>query len=58
MWKKFQYLLFLFHRKSGGGGKGGKETIGMEWITLPLFTCSKSTMETLEKGVRYVQSQQ
>ena len=25
--------------------------------TQPTFTCSKSTIETLEKGVRYVQSQ-
>ena len=26
------------------------------WTSQPSFTCSKSTMETLEKGVKYVQS--
>ena len=50
--------MFMFSSVLFSGLGGGKETIGMEWITLPTFTCSKSTIETLEKGLRYVQSQQ
>ena len=28
----------------------------MDWSTQITFTCSKSTIETLEKGLKYVQS--
>ena len=37
-----------------------KRTLGRNGIKLsePAFTCTMSTIETLEKGVKYVQSQQ
>ena len=37
-----------------GGYKIGK--IGQKWVTQTVFTCSKLTIETLEQGVKYVQS--
>ena len=33
-----------------------KETIDMKWVKELTFTCSKSTKETLEKEVKYVQT--
>ena len=41
--------------------RGYKKTSGMKWVNLnvatqPAFTCSKLTIETLEQGVKYVQS--
>ena len=40
---------------------GYKKTSVMKWVNLnvatqPAFTCSKLTIETLEEGVKYVQS--
>ena len=32
--------------------------VNLRHVTQLTFTCSKSTIETLEKGVKYVQSQQ
>ena len=32
------------------------ENIFVEWETQSVFTCSKLTIETLEQGVKYVQS--
>ena len=41
--------------------RGYKKTSVMKWVNLnvatqPAFTCSKLTIETLEQGVKYVQS--
>ena len=41
--------------------RGGLNNIGklrMLKTSLVIFTCSNSTVETLEKGVKYVQSKQ
>ena len=34
----------------------GRETVNYKTITQLTFTCSESTIETLEKGMTYVQS--
>ena len=36
--------------------QGAKNTSTAEDPTQPTFTCSKLTIETLEQGVKYVQS--
>ena len=33
-----------------------KEYTGFQALTQPVFTCSKLVIETLEQGVKYVQS--
>ena len=51
----------LFHtllkRQKNKGFLASSGYIEMEhWVTQPAFICSKLTMETLEQGVKYVQS--
>ena len=46
---------FLYPLKTSENHKGALGTTG---LTQRIFTCSKSTIEILEKGVEYVQSQQ
>ena len=62
------WLMFLYQRtnkygensKNGGwnatGGKHRLRSILQNWSCHPAFTCSNLTIETLEQGVKYVQS--
>ena len=49
----------LFGRRApSSGSKYASANNGKYWRSQPTFTYSKSTIETIEKGVKYVQSSQ
>ena len=46
----------LRENQQGQGGAGGGEGITQITVIKATYTCSKSTLERLEKGVKYVPS--